>query len=89
MSIRLDICALPIAAGKVMLDKFHSKLPQARHDHNTYVLGEIAGHNVVIACLPSAVYGTTSAAVMAEQMLSTFHSIRFGPMVGIGGGIPS
>jgi nucleoside phosphorylase len=85
------ICALPLemAAAKVMLDEVHTKLPQPRHDHNTYVLGEIAGHNVVIACLPSGVYGTTLAAVVAEQMLSTFHSIRFGLMVGIGGGVPS
>lgn len=85
------ICALPLemAAAKVMLDEVHAKLPQPRHDYNTYVLGEIAGHNIAIACLPSGVYGTTSAAVVAEQMLSTFHSIRFGLMVGIGGGVPS
>jgi len=55
----------------------------------TYTLGEIAGHNIVIAYLPSGVYGTTSAATVAAQMRSTFPSIRFGLMVGIGGGVPS
>lgn len=44
--------------------------------------------NVVIACLPSGLYGTTSAATIASQILSTFGSIRFGLMVGVGGGAP-
>ena len=85
------ICALPLemAAARAMLDKVHPGLQQSQDDHNTYVLGEIAGHNVVIACLPSGIYGTVSAAVVAEQMLYTFRSIRFGLMVGIGGGVPS
>ena len=72
-----------------MLDEIHSNLPTMSNDQNTYVLGRIRAHNVVIACLPSGVYGTTSAATVANQMLSTFRSIRFGLMVGIGGGVPS
>ncbi|KAI9038750.1 5'-methylthioadenosine/S-adenosylhomocysteine nucleosidase family protein [Aspergillus affinis] len=43
----------------------------------------------VVACLPSGIYGTISAAVVAKQILFTFRSIRFGLMVGIGGGVPS
>lgn len=46
------------------------------------------GHNVVVACLPAGVYGTVSAATVANNMLRTFTGIRFGLMVGIGGGIP-
>ncbi|KAI9040622.1 uncharacterized protein KD926_007838 [Aspergillus affinis] len=46
-------------------------------------------HNVVIACLPLGMYGTTSAATVASQMRNTFSSVRFGLMVGIGGGAPS
>lgn len=85
------ICALPLemVAAKAMLDKIHLPLPQDRHDENNYVLGAISHHNVVIACLPSGVYGMVSAAVVAEQMLSTFRSIRFNVMVGIGGGVPN
>jgi len=72
-----------------MLDEIHPDLPTSSNDQNTYVLGRIRVHNVVIACLPSGVYGTISAATVANQMLLTFRSIRFGLMVGIGGGVPS
>src|ERR1700728_3436724 len=85
------ICALPVemAAAVAMLDEHHDKLPQSSTDHNTYQLGRIGAHNVAIACLPAGSTGTTSAAVVASQMLSTFTSVRFGLMVGIGGGAPS
>ncbi|CAI7591314.1 unnamed protein product [Penicillium palitans] len=53
------------------------------------LLGELAGHNVVVACLPAGIYGTTFAAVVATQMRLTFPAIRIGLMVGIGGGVPS
>ena len=46
-------------------------------------------HNVALTCLPSGVYGTVSAATVAARMRITFPSIRFGLMVGIGGGVPS
>ncbi|EAW08788.1 F-box domain protein [Aspergillus clavatus NRRL 1] len=79
-----------MAAAKLMLDRTHPRLLRRQHgDHNTYTLGEMAGHNVVIACLPEGVYGTTSAAVVAQQMLMSFTNIRFRLMVGIGGGVPS
>ncbi|KAF3904087.1 hypothetical protein ABW20_dc0109725 [Dactylellina cionopaga] len=85
------ISALPLelTAAKAMLDVTHAKLPQDPNDQNTYTLGSIHGHNVVIACLPSGVYGTTSAAIVATRMLNTFQEIRFGLLVGIGGGVPS
>lgn len=85
------ICALPLemAAAKLMLDAIHPSLPQPSADNNTYVLGNIGHHNIVIACLPSGAYGNISAATVAMQLLSSFHSIKFGLMVGIGGGVPS
>ncbi|KJK63626.1 Ankyrin repeats 3 copy [Aspergillus parasiticus SU-1] len=90
------IAALPHerAAAKAMLDTVHAP-PRHKHakDHNSYTLGSINGpngeHNVVIASLPSGRYGTVTAATSAKQMLSSFPSIKFGLMVGIGGGIPS
>ncbi|KAN0070390.1 hypothetical protein V8E54_011259 [Elaphomyces granulatus] len=84
------VCALPLemTAAKGMLDETHSNLSQPTTDDNAYTLGKISGHNVVIACLPSGVYGTTSAAVVVSKMNSTFPRIRFGLMVGIGGGVP-
>jgi nucleoside phosphorylase len=85
------ICALPIemAVAVGMLDERHSGLPQDSRDHNTYTLGKIGPHHVVIACLPAGVPGVTSAARVAEQMRWSFTSLRFGLMVGIGGGVPS
>lgn len=85
------ICALPLemAAAKLMLDTIHLSLPIPPTDQNTYIFGNIGEHNIVIACLPSGIYGTTPAATVAMQLLSSFHSIRFGLMVGIGGGVPS
>lgn len=84
------ICALPVemAAASVMLDKVHLDLPVHASDHNTYTLGRIGKHNVAIASLPSGVAGTTSAAVVASQLISAFPSTRFLLMVGIGGGVP-
>jgi nucleoside phosphorylase len=84
------VCALPLemTAAKAILDETHSNLSQPATDHNTYTLGKISGHNVVITCLPSGVYGTTPAAVVVSKMSSTFPRIQFGLMVGIGGGVP-
>ncbi|KAL4815078.1 Pfs domain protein [Aspergillus spinulosporus] len=85
------ICALPLemAASKLMFDKTHVVLPTPRNDTNSYIFGEIDQHNVVIACLPSGVYGKASAANVATQMSRTFRNLRYRFMVGIGAGIPS
>src|SRR6266516_2717717 len=85
------ICALPLemAAAKAMLDDIHADLLSHPSDHNAYTLGRIGTHNIVVTCLPSGKYGTTSAAVAATRMQSSFGSIQFGLMVGIGGGVPS
>lgn len=84
------ICALPLemAAAKAMFDENHDRLPQSANDSNTYAFGQISGHNVVITCLSKGVYGATAAATVVSQMRSTFAAIRFGLMVGIGGGVP-
>ncbi|KAG9227950.1 putative ankyrin repeat-containing protein, partial [Amylocarpus encephaloides] len=84
------VCALPKeqTAATAMLDERHESLPQPAHDKNTYTLGYISGHNVVIACLPKGTIGTNAAAVVAKSMTGTFTSIKFGLMVGIGGGMP-
>jgi nucleoside phosphorylase len=85
------ICALPteMAAAVAMLDEQHDRLSRNQTDQNNYVLGSFDKHNVAIACLPLGVTGTNPAATVANNMLSTFKSIRFGLVVGIGGGAPS
>jgi nucleoside phosphorylase len=72
-----------------MLDEIHPPLPRLPRDQNTYIFGSIGEHNIVIASLPTGTYGNTSAATVGMQLLSSFHAIRFGFMVGIGGGVPS
>lgn len=85
------ICALPeteFVAAMAMLDEKHPVLPSWVHDFNTYALGRIGDHNVVIACLPAETTGKGSAATVAKDMIRSFPNVRFGLMVGIGGGAP-
>ena len=84
------VCALPKeqTAATAMLDQIHPNLPKPPRDDNVYTLGSAGKHNIVIVCLPKGKYGNNSAAIVATQMIDTFPSIKFGLMVGIGGGIP-
>ncbi|KAF9886268.1 hypothetical protein FE257_011881 [Aspergillus nanangensis] len=85
------ICALSfeMAAAQAVLDERHEPLPTHTDDTNTYALGNIQGHNVVIACLPMNQYGIVNAATVMTNLKRTFPAIRVGLMVGIGGGVPS
>jgi nucleoside phosphorylase len=84
------VCALPIelAAAQEMLDEEHYTLPAGSSDPNSYTLGRIGNHNIVISCLAAGKIGPASAATVATRMISKFPSIRFGLMVGVGGGVP-
>jgi len=85
------ICALPVemTAAICMLDETHPDLQYPSTDPNTYCLGHIGQHNIAIACLPMGEIGNNPAVMVATQMSTTFPQIRFGLMVGIGGGVPS
>jgi nucleoside phosphorylase len=74
-----------LAPVEGMLDEIHPSLPNSR-DQNAYTLGNIGGHNVVVAVLPEI--GNNAAATVANQLLNDFAKIRFGLLVGIGGGVP-
>ncbi|KAH7308547.1 hypothetical protein B0I35DRAFT_442174 [Stachybotrys elegans] len=82
------ICPLEVEqiAAMEMLDEEHEALPQSTADHNVYSLGSINGHNVVIAGLYQP--GNCPAATVVAQMRMTFPNLRFGLLVGIGGGVP-
>ncbi|KAK7217297.1 hypothetical protein V2G26_005300 [Clonostachys chloroleuca] len=82
------VCALHIEMGaaRAMLDETHDPLPSMENDTNSYVLGRIQAHNVVIACLPNAEYGTNSRGKQPEAHISQ-HQIWL--MVGVGGADPS
>jgi nucleoside phosphorylase len=71
-----------------MLDDTHeSPLPQSSDDQ--YTFGRIGDHNVIIAHLPAGQIGNNAAAAVAGRLAATFPSLRFGLMVGIGGGVPT
>ncbi|KAF4882662.1 Nephrocystin-3 [Colletotrichum fructicola] len=82
------ICPLEVEqiAAMEMLDEEHPAIPKSSADHNVYSLGTINGHNVVIAGLHQP--GNCPAATVVAQMRMTFPNLRFGLLVGIGGGVP-
>lgn len=86
------ICAITTeyVAAQAFLDEEHegpAHLPS--RDSSDYTLGRVGKHNVVIAVLPMGSYGIASAARVAENLLHGFQNVRFGLLVGIGGGAPS
>lgn len=84
------VCAIEfeMSAVRYMLDKEHSRLPSSQGDSNDYILGELCGHNVVLACLPGN-QGKSAAAIVATNLDRTFPSIKWRFLAGIGGGVPS
>ncbi|KGO67652.1 hypothetical protein PITC_064150 [Penicillium italicum] len=84
------VCALlkEFTAAVAMLDEEHPDLPRKANDDNAYTLGCIGKHNVVVVCLPKGRIGNNNATAAAIRMTSSFPSIKFGLMVGIGGGVP-
>ncbi|KAK2054988.1 purine and uridine phosphorylase [Colletotrichum caudatum] len=75
------ICAITTesVAAQAFLDEEHAGLRQvAQHDNNSYVLGRIGSHNVIVATLPDSEYGTTLAATVAKDMLYSFLNVRGG-----------
>ncbi|KAI3336945.1 hypothetical protein HD806DRAFT_23229 [Xylariaceae sp. AK1471] len=85
------ICAVEVelVAAQELLDEEHDTVDVPVNDNNTYTLGRIGQHNVVIASLPHWQYGLVSAANVARDMVRSFPNVRVGLMVGIGGGAPS
>ena len=86
------ICAVVTehVAAKAFLSEKHGRPEYVPpNDSNHYTLGRIGMHNVVIALLNDGEYGTSSAATVAKDMLRSFPKVRFGLLVGIGGGAPN
>ena len=84
------ICALyeELAACMKMLDHEICKITP-KGDENIYHIGKIQDHYVVVACLPATKSNTDSTAAVARDLKRSFNSIRFGLLVGVGGGNPS
>jgi nucleoside phosphorylase len=74
------------AACLGMLDEPHPRLRAKPGDNNSYKLGRLAGHNVVLVCLPGTT-GNTAASNTSTNLLRTFPEIKTVLLVGIGGGV--
>jgi nucleoside phosphorylase len=86
------ICAIETeyTAAQTFLDNEHEPPDRlSTRDTNHYTLGDVVGHNVVMAVLPNGEYGTSSAANVVTNMLTSFPNIAIGLLVGIGGGAPT
>ncbi|PNP46437.1 hypothetical protein THARTR1_10759 [Trichoderma harzianum] len=88
------ICALPreFDAVTCMLDTEYKppldRLPQSENTAYVFRYGSMSNHNVAIACLPSGKTGTVSSATVSVKLMANFPNIKYGLMVGIGGGSP-
>ncbi|GLA47902.1 hypothetical protein CBS147343_2613 [Aspergillus niger] len=74
-----------------MFDENHDSthIVRGRDDKNSYDIGRIGNHLVVMNCPASGINGQSRAATIASDMRSTFPGIRFMFLVGTGGGAPS
>ena len=86
------ICALPVEAGMVRIvldeecDNDKAWFAKTRGDHNTYTLGVMGQHNVVLVHMPGM--GAIDAATAAAGLQATFPSIEIAFIVGICGASP-
>lgn len=75
-----------LCAVRALLDEEHEPLPSKDNDYNSYFLGKMAKHNVVLV-FPEK-YGMNPVVPAVTSLIRTFPNIRFGLMVGVGGGVP-
>jgi nucleoside phosphorylase len=86
------ICATAydLAAALLFLDTKPEEQPyQFLGDGNTYIVGEMGKHNVVITAFPLGEYIPSTATNVASRMQASFPNVKIVLMVGIGGGAPA
>lgn len=75
-------------SAQAFLDARHEAIEDlSPNDNNTYTLGVVGKHNVVIAVVVGQ--GLAAAAGVAADMRHSFPNVQIGLVVGIGGGVPS
>ena len=78
------IVEIELPAAVKMLDHRH-ETPQSLR---SYRLGDMYGHNVVIACMPPSSPGKVEAQILLSELLQHFTNLKIFLLVGIGGGVP-
>ncbi|KAI1748716.1 nucleoside phosphorylase domain-containing protein [Xylaria castorea] len=83
------VCAIEfeMSAVRYMLDEEHQRLPNKPGDPNRYILGQLSGHDTIVAWLPW-LQGKSAAAMVAANLDRTYPSIKWRFLTGIGGGVP-
>ncbi|KAF6804729.1 Nephrocystin-3-like protein 3 [Colletotrichum musicola] len=87
------ICALPLEFDAVTLafDEIwnEDQLPfeKTSNDHNSYALGRLGKHNVVLLLLPEM--GKISAASATASLRTSFSGLKLAILCGICGGVPN
>jgi nucleoside phosphorylase len=84
------ICAskMEAAVATAFLDELY-KSPKDIAADDDYRYGKIGQHKIVVAILPTGEHGLAAAATVTRGMVRNHPNLRFGLMVGIGGGAPS
>lgn len=78
-----------VAAFRALLDEEHASLPQNDLDNNSYVLGRMGIHNVVLAHPgESKTESKTLGADILSNLTYSFPKIQLRLIVGVGGGAP-
>jgi len=86
------ICAVgkELVAAQAFLDDKHGTPDHMPvNNNNTYTLGRVGKHNVVVTAMLHQQYGLVSAAVVAKNIVRSFPNVRIGLIVGISKGAPS
>ncbi|KAJ3545042.1 hypothetical protein NM208_g2710 [Fusarium decemcellulare] len=86
----LALLEIEARAALHLLDNRHrGRFPMGRGDDYVFQAGDICGHNVIIATLPTGQeYGPGSAGALASQVKRFFPNLWFGLLVGVAAGLP-
>src|SRR4051794_18008423 len=84
-ALRIESDAVEAAFEEFWEDDGH-RYDKAPGDPNSYTLGRIGYHNVVLAYMPGM--GKASSAAVAASFRASFPNIRLGLVVGVCGGVP-
>jgi len=87
----IAVLQIEAEAALGMLDKRHKgQFESTKGDDYLYFAGEVNGHNVVVATLPSGQnYGIGAAAALVNQVKTRFPNIWFALLVGVAAGLPN
>ncbi|KAK4165491.1 purine and uridine phosphorylase [Cladorrhinum sp. PSN259] len=77
-----------ITAARLVFQSEHESLPRLPMDDNVYILGDVEGHNVVVAFPGMGQMGTAVASHVTTNMMRTFVNIDFVLVVGAASGAP-